>query len=395
MRVLIVNTSSDTGGAAIAASRLTAALNRYGVEAQMVVRRSKWAFLWERFCIWLANGFRRKRLWDVDIANAGTDITHLPAFHEADIVHLHWVNQGFLSMRQIRKIMESGKPVVWTLHDMWPITAICHHTDECERYKTHCLSCPLLQRPYPRDLSWHVFNNKERAYARGNITFIGVSQWMTHRAQQSALTEGHSVVTIPNVLPLDQFQRGDRQQARQALQLPADTIIIAFGAARIDQPLKGFDRLLEALTLITTPVHLVLFGNVKDSTCLQHIPCPYTHVGTLTTPEALSRLYTAADIVVNASDYESFGLTLAEALACGCMAVSFDRGGQSDIIEHRKNGYLARYPDVADLAAGIEWAIHYPVAPEQLRLSVTSRFSPEVVARQHIQLYEGLCAARG
>ena len=140
MRVLIVNTSERTGGAAVAASRLMEALCNYGVKAKMLVRdketqsltvsalpgrrRSQCHFLWERFVIWLHLHFRRQHLFDIDIANAGIDITRLPEFQEADVIHLHWVNQGMLSLRCIRKILDSGKPVVWTMHDIWPATAI-------------------------------------------------------------------------------------------------------------------------------------------------------------------------------------------------------------------------------------------------------------------------------
>ena len=142
MRILIVNTSENTGGAAIAAKRLMEALNRNGMKAKMLVRdksteqitvtalpRSpllKAKFAWERLCIWKANRFRRKNLFQVDLANTGTDITRLPEFKEADVIHLHWVNQGFLSLKGLRRIIDSGKPIVWTMHDQWPFTGICH-----------------------------------------------------------------------------------------------------------------------------------------------------------------------------------------------------------------------------------------------------------------------------
>ena len=140
MRVLIVNTSENMGGAAVAAGRLVDALNNNGVKAKMMVRdkatdsltvasvggrlRSKWAFLWERWCVFCHLGFSRKRLFSVDIANAGIDITRTREFKEADIVHLHWVNQGMLSLHGIGKILDSGKPVVWTMHDMWGVLAV-------------------------------------------------------------------------------------------------------------------------------------------------------------------------------------------------------------------------------------------------------------------------------
>jgi len=410
MRVLIVNTSELTGGAAVASSRLTDALNRNGVEAKMLVRdkqsekastlvlsqrwRLRWSFLWERFCIWWANRWRLQGLWTVDIANAGVDITRLSAFREADVIHLNWINQGLLSVTQLQRILASGKPVVWTLHDLWPVTGICHHTDECTRYHSHCHDCPQLYAPAAHDLSWHVFGQKQKAYATRRITFVAVSEWTAQRARESALLQGHDIVVIPNALPVDRFRLQDKQEARQVLGIAQEAAVIIFGAARIDHPLKGFSRLLEALKKVleheSRPLHLLLFGTLKDPSWLERIPVPYTAAGHVEDAETLNRLYAAADVAVCASDYETFGQTLVEALACGCTPVSFDRGGQTDIIHHQHNGYLARFGDTDDLANGICWALREKIPSAQLHEDACRRFSNEAVARQHIELYESL-----
>ena len=144
MRVLIINTSENIGGAAIAANRLMEALKNNGVKAKMLVRDKrtdqitvaslpqspllKAKFVWERVCIWKANRFKKHNLFQVDLANTGTDVTSLPEFKEADVIHLHWINQGFLSLKDIRRIIDSGKPIVWTMHDQWPFTGICHYS---------------------------------------------------------------------------------------------------------------------------------------------------------------------------------------------------------------------------------------------------------------------------
>ena len=116
MRVLIVNTSENIGGAAVAANRLMNALNNNGVKAKMLVRDklseeitiaslphkclNQRHFLWERWCIFWHLHFSRNHLFDIDIANSGTDITSLREFKEADVIHLSWVNQGFLSLER-------------------------------------------------------------------------------------------------------------------------------------------------------------------------------------------------------------------------------------------------------------------------------------------------------
>ena len=175
MRVLIINTSERIGGAAIAASRLAEALKNNGIKAKMLVRdkqtnrvtvvalkkswRHIWHFLWERIVIWASNGFHRKNLFAVDIANKGTDITSLPEFRQADVIHLHWINQGMLSLKNIRQILKSGKPVVWTMHDMWPITGICHHAETCTRYTT---SWAPTSPSSPAAAGWRIWPDRAR-----------------------------------------------------------------------------------------------------------------------------------------------------------------------------------------------------------------------------------------
>lgn len=412
MKVLLVNTSERTGGAAVACNRLLDALNKQGIKAKMLVRDKqtsnphvvavrkplymKLCFLRERFIIWRNNHYSRKNLFTVSIANTGIDITRLPEFKEADIIHLHWVNQGMLSLEGIRKILDSGKPVVWTMHDMWPFTAICHHAQGCNRYLTICHSCPYLQQPDENNLSNRIFNQKDGVYLHGYIHFVAVSHWLASLARKSNLLVGRNIDTIHNTLSLNDFQPIEKAEARKRLQLP-NKLLIAFGAARIDDPIKGFDYLLEAIqTLIRRSdfkqeeLHLLLFGGIKHAKKLQEIPISYTHFGVIKDSEKLSALYSAADITVSASRYETFGQTLAEAQACGCLAVSFDNSGQTDIITHKGNGYLAKAYDTNDLAGGIVWALREGknIASESLREGVVQRFSGEVIAKQYIQLYQ-------
>lgn len=415
MKVLLVNTSERTGGAAVACHRLLDALNKQGIEATMLVRDKqtdnphvialpkplymKLCFLYERFIIWATNRFSRRNLFTVSIANTGTDITRLPAFKEADIIHLHWINQGMLSLKGIRKILASGKPVVWTMHDMWPLTAICHHAQGCNRYQTACQACPYLRFPSKNDLSHRVFNQKKEVYAQGNLHMVAVSRWLTTLAKQSNLLKGKEVTTIHNALSLNDFQPITKADARKQLQLP-DKHLIAFGAARIDDPIKGFDYLLEAIqTLIRRgdfeqeKLHLLLFGGIKDAKRLAEVPVSYTYFGHIEEKEQLSALYSAADVTVSASLYETFGQTLAEAQACGCPAVSFGNSGQTDIITHKVDGYLAKAYDTGDLANGIAWALREGkenLSPTDLRQRVVQRFAGEVIANQYIQLYQQL-----
>ena len=238
MRVLMINTSERIGGAAIAANRLMEALKDNGIKAKMLVRDKQtdnvtvvalrkswlriWQFVWERIVIWRENRFKKHNLFAVDIANTGTDITSLPEFKQADVIHLHWINQGMLSLKNLQQIFNSNKPIVWTLHDMWPITGICHYANDCTRYTTQCFSCPLLYKSFQKDLSYRTFRKKQLLYKNANITFVACSQWLENLARQSALMKGQEITNIPNPIKTNLFRPQNKAFTRRKLNLPTD-----------------------------------------------------------------------------------------------------------------------------------------------------------------------------
>ncbi len=416
MRVLIVNTSDSAGGASVAARRLTEALINNGVKARMMVAdkqtgavyvsrygqhwRYRLGFLWERVVIWIANGLSRKNLFTVSTACAGVDITQTNEYREADVIHLHWINQGMLSLGGIRKIISGGKPVVWTMHDMWPATSVCHYSHGCEKFHGECSCCPFLRFPGKNDLAAVIHRRKKRVMSAGKVHFVAVSRWLADMARSASLMRGHDVTVIPNVLSLSHFRMSDRLDSRSMLSIRARHVVI-FGAARIDIPIKGFGYLKSALAYMTTrmgyspdDLHLILFGSVRSSEALDGIPVPYTHMGHVTDEETLSQLYSASDVLVSSSLYETFGQTIIEAMACGCTPVSFDNSGQTDIIRHKQNGYLARHMSVEDLAAGIDWALRTSLPRRDLRKDVMCRYSESTVAGKYIQLYNSISGTK-
>ena len=409
MRVLIVNTSDKTGGAAVAASRLTEALINNGISAKMLVftkssdniyvtslggwLKKKWCFLFERFVIWLNNMFSRKNLFAVSIANTGFDITKTREFKEADVVHLHWVNQGMLSLGAIRKIMQSGKPVVWTMHDMWEMTAICHHAHTCTSYETECRYCPFLRFPRQNDLAASVFRDKCKCMS-GDAVFVAVSNWLAEKARKSSLLKDRRIEVIPNSISLSRFIIKNKIESRDYFKIGGNRQVVVFGAARVDAPIKGFHYLKTALQILVKrrpnmkdSLVLVVYGGCKDVDIFKDMPVRHQWLGMVKDDMELVRLYSASDVVVSSSLYETFGQTLIEAQACGCVPVSFDNSGQKDIITHKSNGYLARYQSADDLASGIEWALQADIKREDLRRNVLRNFSEGIVANRYIKLY--------
>ena len=414
MRVLIVNTSARTGGAAVAANRLMEALNNNGVKAKMLVRdkdtqqltvvqhpqqrRLWWAFLWERLVIWTRLHFSRKRLFEIDIANSGADITQLPEFQEANIIHLHWVNQGMLSLKQIRKILDSGKRVVWTMHDLWPATAICHYARGCDHYATACRNCPLLPGGgSDNDLAAKTWRRKQQMLNGRSITFVTCSQWLKGEAEKSALLKGLQIVSIPNAIDSRLFRPIDRHEARRRAGLPDEGRIILFVSQRVTDERKGVRFLIDAVQQLVSAhpeyketAHVAILGGHAEEV-QQQLALPSYALGYVNDAQRIVSVYASADVFVLPSLEDNLPNTLMESMACGVPCVGFNVGGIPEMITHRETGYVARFRDAADLAEGLHWTLS-EADSEALHKAclrkVAECYSQQSVALQYLKVYE-------
>ena len=411
MRVLIVNTSERTGGAAVAANRLMKALNNNGVKAKMLVRDKEsdaltvvglpkspmlhWHFLWERFVIFCRLHFSRKHLFEVDIANTGSDITRLREFQEADVIHLHWINQGMLSLNGIRKILRSGKPVVWTMHDIWPATAICHLTLGCRYFVNRCANCKYLPGGgSSNDLASRIWQKKLQMQADENIYYVACSRWLESEAKSSALLKGQKITSIPNPIDTHIYKKGDKQEARERLGLPLDKKLILFASQRVTNVNKGMSYLVDACRqlgdLTKDLCEVVILGGHAEEV-LEQLPMKAHPLGYINDEQRVVDVYNAADVFVLPSLSENLPNTIMEAMACGVPCVAFKVGGIPEEIDHLKNGYVAAYRDAADLAKGIAWVLQeadYESLSSQAVHKVTHCYSQQSVAVKYLDVYQ-------
>ena len=414
MRVLIINTSERTGGAAVAANRLMEALNNNGVKAKMLVRdkdtanltvcalpqtwRLNWHFLWERLCIWFHLRLKRDHLFDIDIANCGTDITNLPEFKEADVIHLHWINQGMLSLKDIRKILQSGKRVVWTMHDIWPATAICHLTMDCRHFETQCQNCRLLPGGGSNnDLSARIWRKKQQMLKGQRIKIVTCSQWLGDEAKKSALLNRQYITTIPNSIDTHRYRPSDKQKARQLLGLPQEGRIILFASQRVTNPYKGMQYLIDACKLMASQhpdccshTSVAILGGHAEEIA-DKLPFPTHALGYVNDEQRIVAAYNAADVFVLPSLSENLPNTIMEAMACGVPCVGFRVGGIPEMIDHQQNGYVANFRDAADLAKGIHYVLdeaNQQTLSNNCLQKVARNYSQQSVAKKYIEVYD-------
>lgn len=408
MKVVLINRSDWRGGAAVASHRLVDALRSRGVDARLLVMladrkpmppyveeygrsaRGKGYFLAERAGIFAANGFNRADLFKVSTARYGFDLSRHPDVLSADAILLGWVNQGALSLGGLNRLLALGKPVIWTMHDMWPATGVCHLPPDCDRYQADCGRCPLLHSRSDNDLSATTLCRKRTIYARNsNLAFVTVSRWLRDKARASRLLRDYDIAVIHNAFPIERFTT---ERSANSYGIGHDKIVVTMGAARLDDEVKGFDKLIELTRTVASlkpelavRLHLLLYGSMRDASLLNQLALPFTWLGAIDIAR-LPELYAASDIVLSTSRFETLGGTLVEGAAAGCVPVTFGTGGQADTVSHLSTGYIARSYDIADMAAGLEWAVEQRADRASRHHDIAAKYSAHSIAGQYIDL---------
>ena len=418
MQVLQVNIGDTAayGGASVAAYRLHRALLRSGGDSRMLVQHksrgdptvlitsnritkllTKLSLQTKLDTDWILRFYRNRpnTQWSVNWlpSGLGRQVSQI----NPDIVHFHWVGRGLTSIREIGKLR---MPLVWTLHDSWAFTGGCHYPYECFRYEEKCGLCPQLASNSEHDLSRRVWGLKNKAYKKPSVAVVTPSQWLGACAKASSLLRDKHIEVIPNTLDLNRYKPLDRRFAREVLALPQDKKLVLFGAVQsTSDPRKGFQYLQEAFQALERNAkfkhlfELVVFGS-SDTTLERETGLPVHYLGYIHDDISLAIVYSAADVFAAPSVQDNLPNTVLEALACGVPCVTFNVGGFSDMIEHKKNGYLAQPFESKDLATGIEWVIEDAARWEDLsrlaRRTVETKFSEEVIAQKHMELYESL-----
>ena len=81
-----------------------------------------------------------------------------------DLIHLHWINNGFFNLEKINKI---NIPIVWTIRDMWPFTGGCHYTLGCNKFHFNCKSCPSIKNLlFNNDFILDLFKKKNFCFEK-------------------------------------------------------------------------------------------------------------------------------------------------------------------------------------------------------------------------------------
>lgn len=406
MKIGLFNTDSGGGGAAIACRRLYKGLLGQGADAKFVhLNRHSFYGKWSRNFLLAMEKQKiarvigsRKDLFYFSSGSTGTPSV-ARQLGDFDVVNLHYITQGFLSLGQLERLVKSQTPVVWTLHDMWAFTGGCHHSFDCTHYRQHCGNCFYLRNPAPNDYSATVHARKYRIFDKLNLTVVTPSHWLGKKAAESSLFGNKPVRVIPNPLSGSAYAPQDKALLRKELGLSPHKRILLFGAANATDHRKGIQYLNEALEIIRQRIgeeaqnlQLVVVGNMKQEG-QENTAYESRYTGFVSDEALMAKYYAAADVFILPSLAENLPNSLIESLACATPVVGFDVGGIPDIIQHRQNGYLARYKNAADLAEGILYVLdpqNHPTLARQSRAIFMEKFEEKACVNQYMHLYESL-----
>ncbi len=407
MRVFHFCQSDFSGGAARASFAIHAALLDAGVESYLIVNErssgqrnvlrsdSVWcnftAFIVprvvRRFTRLLLGGLAED--FSVGLFSSGSGLGKFE-FRSDDIIHLHWVN---LEMLGISKIKSFPGNIVWTLHDLWPLLGGSHYprviSGDTRGFRVLVYKC----------IDKWLFRKKSWLRESKSISWVAPSSWVKRWVSdhRSISPSNLSLIPLPvssstwkrtccfDLLPVC-LLRKSRDPLKRLI------LFCAPGGTRDER--KGFGDLLDALSLfkgrdLSSICLIILAGD--ESTIHKNVPCSWLRLPPINNDKAMVQLYSICDVLAMPSKFETFGLVACEAMFVGLPVVSYRNTGVSDLVVHRKNGYLAQSSNIKDFSVGIEWCLKAAGTIDQAwRYEKSKEFSASNVAAMYIDLYETL-----
>ena len=398
MKILHVSYSSTAGGAAKAAWRIHCAQKKVGLDSEFLSTDSQLGKVFADSEFVLKLKTKASSFLNLLYQNSNSGLRSYSLFSspivefinssDFDIINLHWVQNEFLSIWDVKKII---KPIVWTLHDMWPFSCSEHYPSSSislndprysDKYK--------FPNAFPVD-HW-IFNQKKNSFVLNPHAVVSPSNWLYNLSSSSILFSNKLNVEIPYPIDTDFWKPSGRHNLKHKFNLPIGKKIVLFGAeASSTDPRKGFGLLSEAIKNFKSPQAWVLVtfgGQAPGHEKIGLVDA--INLGRIADEGVLADLYRASDVFVLPSIMDNLPLTGMEALSCGVPLVAFNTTGLSSLVCHKSNGYLANPFDVSDLSIGIDWMVNASGASclsDAARKFALQNFDENVVSRRYYQLY--------
>jgi glycosyltransferase involved in cell wall biosynthesis len=399
LKILHLNYNDKKGGAAIAVNRIHECLKKVGVISKVLVAKKTdddddfigpSSTLSEiKYKIFEALNrkiFKLEKKIDYDSNSYNllpNNIIKYINTLDFDLINLHWIGNNFLRINDLKKI---NKPIIWTLHDMWPYCGSEHYTVTnrfLEGYKKN----NKIHQGF--DLEKYCWENKVKNYPK-KLNIVATSEWQFENAKKSLLFKNTNVKKIGLPLDFDFWKPINKSISRNILNISESENVILIGSENINSKRKGYKnlvRLLESKKDINNLL-ILTFGENKIETNIRNINFKNIKPNSYD----LKLLYSCADVYLSPSLQEAFGQTSLEAISCLTPVVCFGSTGTTEIVKHKFTGYISKKNDYEDFYLGVKWTIENlknKVTPDSITY-LKERFSYDYISKSYINLYENI-----
>ena len=309
-----------------------------------------------------------------------------------DIIHFHNLHNNYINLPLLFKFVKKQKiKIVWTLHDCWSFTGQCPYFEMvgCEKWRTGCYDCPNYKE-YPKalvDKTKTMWPLKKKWFTGvENLTLVTPSVWLADLAKQSYMGE-YPVSVIYNGIDVDAFQP-TQGNLKEIHGLTDKKILL--GVAFDWGKRKGLDVFVELAKRLPEDYKIVLVGTQEEHRV--NLPSNILALGRTSSREELAQWYTIADLFVNPTRDEVFGLVNVEALACGTPGVTFNSGGSPECYDDT-SGAVVPCEDIDALEKEIIRICTEKPYSKEACIKKAKEFDKNEKFKEYIELYERVNAS--
>lgn len=402
MKILHLSAANISTGAGIACVRLHEQLLKNGIDSKILFLDEK--SIVNKTYLSKTNGFYTKTIRKLytlldnllkyfyqydknkyfSAGYFGFNLNQLIKNRDFDIIHLHWINHGFV---KISSLIKTNIPIIWTMHDCWPFTGGCHHFYNCNNYLHNCGNCIILSSNKKYDLSYIMHNQKNKY--DNKIKFVAISDWMFKTAKNSSLLQNRDVVKIVSGINTDIFKFITKSDVEHFELFNNSNKIVLIGAQSLNSHSKGIDFAVKALNEYSKqPLNVVTFGNgfLELSNPLHNV----INLGFIKNPKKIANLFAISDLFISTPLVESFGMAIAEAQCCGLPVIIFNNTGPEEIVKHLNSGYIAEHSSTDDIINGINYCLTNDFNRRQISENAINDFSIINSTKKYITEYNNL-----
>lgn len=311
---------------------------------------------------------------------------------EPNVIHLHNLHGNFINLPLLFNYINFKRiALVITLHDQWFYTGKCVNTLTCEKFKNECYDCELLHldKTNPAFLIDNTKNNynfkKKFLDSVNDMAIICVSDWMANETKKSFL-KNKRIVTIHNWIngKIYNYNKNSTLETKEKYHIKKDKIIVLFVAQYLTEN-KGYKEILFLSNRLDDNYLIVFVGK-----CKRKIPNRVLQIGQINNSYELAALYNIADVTVNVTKAESFGLVTLESLYCGTPVIVYNNSASPYFI-NENNGRIINNGDMNGvLHAVYEICKNNNYNKHNISSEIRTRYNCDKSLNEYLDVYKSM-----